>query len=890
MSEGSVEVTSETVTFLFTDIEGSTRLLQTLGVAAWSDVLETETRLVVGAAEAAGGRAFGTEGDAHFLVFSNAPAAIRAAAAAQRALETAPWPAGSPIRVRMGIHTGEVLRHGADYAGLALHRVARIAAAGHGGQVLVSATSTALVGDRIDDLVLRDLGEFRLKDLERPERIAQLAGPGLRDTFPALKTLDLAPNNLPTQLTTFVGRAEIAVARALLGATRLLTLTGPGGTGKTRLSIALASEVMDDHPDGVWFVPLAAVTDPELVAPAIATAVGLVADPTRSPLERVAAHFAGRRALLVLDNFEQVVDAAPVVAELLRAAPRLTVVVSSRAALRISGEQEFAVPPLSLPEPGVEHDPERLMASEAVRLFLERATAVRPDLTLTGDNGPAIADVVRRLDGLPLAIELAAARVRILPPRAIASRLDDRLGLLVGGARDLPARQRTLRGAIEWSHDLLDPIERRLFARLGVFVGGGRLDTAEGVCSDSELGVAVLDGTASLAEQSLLRVIEDAHADARFLMLETIREFAVERLEASAESAALRDRHASAYLELAREMAPRLYTSERRVWLDRFEEDHDNLRAAIAWRMATGDVVAVAELLLAMWRFWQSRGHVLEGRMRAGQVLSMGGFDDAPLRTRIEVLEVAGGLAYWAGDIAAAHTHYQAQLALARELGDDATLANTLYNAGFAPLPVYQQDAWAESIGDLSEPIVDEALAIWRRLGDASGLARGTWMLGELKLFQRDYAAADGHYTEAIGRFEALGDDFGGSWAYFTRGIARAQDHPDAAIVDLRAALQRFRAAGELPGMAFVALAASAIVHEAGDPLKAQRLLGIGTRFREDSGAFLAALTPPGYYLSLDPAPDTDALRPVYDEGYALARDAAIDVLAADLAEPLPAR
>ena len=547
-----------------------------------------------------------------------------------------------------------------------------------------------------DGLSLRDLGEFRLKDLERPERIAQLVGPGLRETFPALRSLDLAPNNLPTQLTTFVGRAEIAEARRLLGGTRMLTLTGPGGTGKTRLSIALAAEVMDEHPDGVWFVPLAAVVDPELVAPAIATAVGLIADPTRRPLERVTEYFASRRALLVLDNFEQVVDAAPVVAELLRAAPRLTVIVSSRAALRISGEQEFAVPPLSLPEPGSEGDPERLVGSEAVRLFLERAMAVRPDLTLTAENGPAIADIVRRLDGLPLAIELAAARVRILPPQSIARRLDDRLSLLVGGARDLPARQQTLRGAIEWSHDLLDPVHRRLFARLGVFAGSGRLDTAEHVCSDAELGMEVLDGAASLAEQSLLRVIEDAHADARFLMLETIREFAIERLEASAESATLRDRHAMAYLELARDMAPRLYTRERRVWLDRFEDDHDNLRAAIAWRMATGDVEAVADLLLAMWRFWQSRGHLAEGRMRADQVLAMPGYVTAPVATRIAVLEVAGGLSYWAGDIAAAHKHYFEQVRLARELGEPGVLANALYNAGFAPLPVYDDRAWAD--------------------------------------------------------------------------------------------------------------------------------------------------------------------------------------------------
>jgi tetratricopeptide (TPR) repeat protein len=491
------------------------------------------------------------------------------------------------------------------------------------------------------------------------------------------------------------------------------------------------------------------------------------------------------------------------------------------------------------------------------------------------------------LDGLPLALELAATRVKLFSPAALLARLQDRLTLLVGGARDLPARQQTLRGAIEWSHDLLDPSQRRLFARLGVFAGSGRLDTAEHVCADTGLGMEVLDGTASLAEQSLLRVIEDAHADARFLMLETIREFAIERLEASAESASMRDRHATAYLALANEMAPRLYTAERRVWLDRYEDDHDNFRAAIAWRMATGDVVALAEQLLGMWRFWQSRGHLAEGRMRADQALAMPGFGGAPLATRIAVLEVAGGLAYWAGDIAAAHQHYFAQVRLARELGEPATLANSLYNAAFAPLPVYDDRAWADSIRDLSEGLVHEAIALWERGGDASGLARGTWMLGELRLFQRRYQEADGYYTQAIERFVGQGDDFGAAWAYFTRGIARAELRPAEALVDLRAGLERFRAAAELPGMAFVALASAAIVNEAGDRVTAQRLLGLGTRFREESGAFLAALTPPGYYLSLDPVPADDALRSVYDEGYALDREAAIDVLWKRLGEPL---
>jgi tetratricopeptide (TPR) repeat protein len=300
--------------------------------------------------------------------------------------------------------------------------------------------------------------------------------------------------------------------------------------------------------------------------------------------------------------------------------------------------------------------------------------------------------------------------------------------------------------------------------------------------------------------------------------------------------------------------------------------------------MATGDVEAVADLLAAIWRFWQSRGHVQEGRARADQVLAMPGFEAAPLPTRIAVREVAGGLGYWAGDIVSTHTHYREQVRLARQLGDPSTLANALYNAGFAPIPALDNEEWAASIRDLAEPLITEAIAIWEREGDEAGIARGTWMLGELKLFQQANEEADEHYTLALDRFARLGDDFGAAWAYFTRGVARAERRPDEAIADLREALERFRAAGELPGVAFIALAAAPILERAGDHVGAQRLLGVGVHFREDSGAQLAALSPPGFSLGVDPVPADDPLRPAYEEGYALPRDAAIELLRGILA------
>ncbi|MFL5756675.1 MAG: ATP-binding protein [Chloroflexota bacterium] len=877
---------SATVTFVFTDIEGSTRMLQRLGDAAYHEVLESETAIVTDAAVAEGGRDFGSEGDAHFLAFPSAPAALRAAARIQRDLAVYRWPDGVDVRIRIGIHTGDVIVVGDDYAGLAVHHVARVAAVGHGGQVLVSAATAGLVHGATGELGLRDLGVHGLRDFPDGEHLFQLTGPSLEPEFPPLRTVEQAPNNLPTQLTSFVGRAEVNAATELLRNTRLLTLTGPGGTGKTRLSIAVATETMAEFPDGVWFVALASVTDPTLVAPAIATAVGLVVDASRTPLDRVTDYFRTRRALIVLDNFEQVLDAARDVAGLLAAAPALRVIVSSRAPLRISGEQEFPVPPLSLPDAGSHDDPEALARSEAVRLFVDRARAVRPDFALTEANASSVAEIVRRLDGLPLAIELAAARVRILSPQAISTRLADRLGLLIGGGRDLPERQRTLRGAIEWSHDLLEPPQRLLFARLGVFVGTGPLETAEVVCGPSdELGIDVLDGTTSLAEQSLVRVVEDVHADPRFLMLETIREYAAERLGALGETEDLRDRHARAYLALAREMANHLFAADRKIWLDRFEEDHDNFRAALAWRIERGDCEGAADLLAAVWRFWQQRGHVAEGRARATQVLAMTSWPSTPPLARIRALDVAGGLAYWAGDITEAHAHYSEQVAVARAAGDRAELANGLYNLAFAPGPSRNSDEWATMLRQRSIAIAEEAVDIWRELGDEPGIARGLWTVGESSLFIGDAEKANAYYTEALEIFERIGNDFGAAWAYYTRGIGRGVLGELApAVDDFRAALTRFDRAGDLAGMTFVIMSVAPIYVAAGEAERGHRFGGIGRRLQEDSGANLVALNPSEWFGSLEPDPTDPLLSRAWTDGYAVDRTAAVAEIVGALA------
>jgi predicted ATPase/class 3 adenylate cyclase len=497
------ELPTGTVTFLFTDIEGSTRLLQGLG-ERWQPVLEDHNRFLRHAIRDAGGIDLRTEGDAFFAVFQSAPAAVAAVAAAQRALAAHPWPEDAQVRVRMGLHTGEGAVGGDDYVGLDVHRAARIAATGHGGQVLVSSTTAELVGGGLPDgMDLRDLGEHRLKDLARPERIFQLTVDGLPAEFPPIRSLE-TPTNLPVQRTSFVGRErEVARVKELLRGPGLLTLTGPGGSGKTRLAIQAARTLLDDYPDGVFLTELGPITDPLLVPATIANAVGIKTEGVRPVMDTLTEQLRDREMLIVLDNFERVLPSAPAVGELLDAGPRLRMLATSREPLHVAGEKELAVPPLALPDPDAAASPDDLLRTEAVGLFVQRATAVDPEFHLTDENAEAVADLCRRLDGLPLAIELAASRVKLLSPQAILERLEHRLELLTGGPVDVPARQRTLREAIGWSHDLLDEAERTLFRRLSVFAGGWTLDSAEAV-ADSKGGLDVIELLGSLLDKSLV--------------------------------------------------------------------------------------------------------------------------------------------------------------------------------------------------------------------------------------------------------------------------------------------------------------------------------------------------------------------------------------------------
>ncbi|HJT56397.1 MAG TPA: protein kinase [Ktedonobacteraceae bacterium] len=528
-----------TVTLLFTDIEGSTRLLQRLG-ERYARVLAECRQVLRSVFQEWNGFEVDTQGDAFFVVFARASDAVLAVADAQRALAKYSWPTDEPVRVRMGLHTGEPSRTPEGYVGMDVHRAARIMSAAHGGQVLLSqATATLVEQDLPDDMSLRDLGEHRLKDLGRPRHLFQLVISGLPADFPRLKTLDTYQHNLPVQLTPFIGREqELSTVQGLLRRedVRLLTLTGPGGMGKTRLGLQVAAELSDRFTDGVFFVNLAPISNPALVMSTIAQTLNMREVTGQPWLERLREELQQKQMLLLLDNFEQIVSAAGEVVELLAACPQLKVLVTSREVLHVRAESEFPVPPLALPDAKHLSDLAALSHNAAVALFLQRAQAIKPDFQLTNANARAIIEICARLDGLPLAIELAAARVKLLPPQALLTRLDQRLEVLTGISRDVPERQQTLRNTIAWSYNLLDVTEQWLFRHLSVFPDGCTLQAVEAFCAALEKGDGqTMDRVASLIDKSLLQQIEQEDQEPRLLMLETIREYGMERLRANGE-------------------------------------------------------------------------------------------------------------------------------------------------------------------------------------------------------------------------------------------------------------------------------------------------------------------------------------------------------------------
>ena len=854
--------TAGTRTFLFSDIEGSTRLLDELGREAYTTVLERHAALLRAAIAAHGGHEEGTEGDSFFVVFDSAVEALTAAVEAQRALAAEPWPPGVAVNVRMGLHAGEASSSAAGLVGIDVNRAARIAAAAHGGQIVVSEAVRGLVSPGLDaGISLRSLGSHRLKDLREPQPLSQVVADGLRMDFPPLRSLDARPNNLPTQLTSFVGRErELTEAGALLETNRLVTLTGPGGTGKTRLSLQVAANAAERYPDGIFFVALETVREPALVASRIASAIGLSESGNR-PADVVLREWLGsKHVLFVLDNFEQVVAAGPIVADLLRDAPGLSALITSRAALHISGEQEYPVPGLptppdlslltslelaSLPAEARTVDAASLSTYESVRLFIARATAVRPDFRVTNENAPAVAAIAARLHGMPLAIELAAARIKLFSPEALRTRLEDQLGLLSSGARDLPERQQTLRGAIAWSYDLLDEGHRRLLDRLSVFEGGIDLGAAETVCGPtSELGVDVVDGLVALADQSLIRTVETS-GEPRFAVLDTIKAYAAEQLAARGEAAEITHRHAAWFLALAQRIAPELAGADQRRLLDQLELEQDNIRAVLDRASAEGDAATAIGLAHAVWRFWQKRGHLYQARRRLDAMAAEPWSRSDP-RLRARLMEALGGVCWWQADIRGMRAAYREAVKLWRGLDDKAELANALYNYTFVfsvpedpTQPPENLDPDGEG-GRASE----EAFALYEELGDEHGQGNVLWGRGNTKYFSEQTDAGIQDFRDALEKFRRAGDRTMEAWSlHMVGGALLRQRRIDEARPLLREALRHFLVAGDAAGMTMIIddLSAEALADD--KPERAARLWGAGRALAKATGATLASYT-----------------------------------------------
>lgn len=714
------ELPGGTVTFLFTDIVGSTKLWEREPDAAHRAMVRHD-RIFEQRVEESGGRVVHPrgEGDSRFAVFRRASDALVASAAFQQGLHAEPWPITNRLQVRVALHTGEAEIRAEDYYGSAVNRCARLRSIAHGGQVLLSESTYDLVRDNLPPpLTIRDLGLHRLKDLIRPEHVYQLVHPDLPCDFPPPTSLDQHPHNLPVQPTPIVGRERevAALCRWLRDPhVHLLTLTGSGGTGKTRLALQVAAEVLEHFEDGVYFVPLAALREPGLVNSTIGHTLGQKESAGVSSQVTVQEQIGAKHMLLVLDNFEQVVEAAPNVAELLATCPKLNVLVTSRIALHIRAEHEVPVPPLSLPERKPPPHVDTLSQYGAVQLFIERAQAVNPGFTLTHENAPSVAEICARLDGLPLAIELAAARVKMFPPRALLARLGSRLKLLTGGARDLPERHRTLRNTIAWSYELLNEGGRAFFRRLAVFAGGCTMEAAEAVCSPSaDSSVDALDDMAALLNNSLLRQ-EDQNGEPRFLMLETIREYGLELLAERGEDEAVSRRHALYFLAYAERAEPHLLRADQVEWLDGLETEHGNLRAAMEWALRNHQVEIALRLSSALWPFWVFHGYVEEGWEHLSETLAQTNANNFPLaRAKIQV--AAGAVAYFRGDHVQAAALCSAGLPVCRAAGEKGLtgislglLGNLSFYHGNLDQAMIQ---WEESLGLARESRSDWLAAV----------------------------------------------------------------------------------------------------------------------------------------------------------------------------------
>ena len=807
---------------MFSDIEGSTRLLTQLGVH-YGEALSVQRSIMREEITRRHGTEIGTGGDSFFVVFTSATDAVGAALAAQRRLASYDWPDGAKVRVRMGLHTGQPTRHEGDYVGMDVHRAARIASSAHGGQVLMSATTAQLVSDRSAELQLKDLGWHRLKDIPEPERILQLVAKDLPQDFPAPKSLG-TPTNLPPALTPIIGRdgelAEITSQFTHAGA-RLITLTGPGGSGKTRLAIAVADRLGSSRADGVYFVPLAMAKTADVMWSTIAETLGIVGEGRTPPT--FFEHIAERDMLLVLDNLEQLTDAPAVVSELLAHAPQLAILATSRRPLHVTGEYQHPVPPLEIPALNLSAREAELWG--AVGLFLHRAQMVRPNFQLTDDNVADVIAICVRLDGMPLAIELAAARTKLLAPHAILSRLDRSLEL--GGAElDRPSRQRTLRQTIAWSFDLLTADQQRFFRQLGAFGGSGDLNAVAAV---TETPADPLDEVADLVDMSLVRIFEDRDGEPRVDLLQTVRAFARECLEAAGEWESTARKHAEHYLALIAELAPRLRTSEYLTARDRIESELDNLRAALEWSLQEnpdrGDANVGFRLCQELAWFWYACGYPQEGRRwleRATKRVSGEGPEE------IAVLHGLGVILLQQGDSEKARQLLSRCLGYWRGQGDDSQTAKELNSLAIAYRNVDDHDQ--------ARALFTEGISLAERSGDTGRLAALLSNLGILETDVGAPAAAIDMFNRALALDRELEDGWAIACDRVNLAAARIRaGHIDAAYRELREVSPDALAVNDIDLTIGLIEQLAMLWGESGDIRRSARLFGTSEAMREEA-------------------------------------------------------
>ncbi len=858
------ELPTGTVTFMFTDVAGSTRLVRQLGDEVFARVLQRHHDLVRAVLGDHQGVEVATEGDSFFAVFEDVPEAIAAATELMRALSAEEWEQDVDLAVRLGLHTASAVLGGDNYVGVDVHRAARISASAHGGQVVLSAVTARLAGDRLPaGTEMVELGKYRLADLPEAESLFQLSIDGLPSDFPPPHAADTT-SRLPTPLNEFVGRGrELEQGATMMREHRLVTLTGPGGTGKTRLSIELARMLESEFEDGGFFVPLSTIHDVELIPTAILGELGLTTAGNVDPTEHLTRYLADKQVLLVLDNFEQLLEGASLVAKLLGSAPDLKLIVTSRAPLRITGEREFPVPPLPVPTAGeVSVDDADRWAG--VQLFARRAAAVRPDFELTAGNVATISSIASRLDGLPLAIELAASRMRSLTPELILQRLDNRL--LSSASSDLPARQQTIVDAIGWSYDLLEEPTRHLFEACSVFAGSFALTEAETVCRPGEGGIDVLDGLVVLVENSLL-VQTETSGEPRFRMLTVIREYGYAALTTRGGEDEMQERHADAYLEVAESARAELLTSRQGHWLQRLTLDHDNMRAALDWATRNGHADVALRLVGALWRFWQIRGHLQEGKQRTESALALEGGDP---RSRAAALTALAGILYWQGRWEETIDPYSEALALYRECGDEREVAEALYNMSF---PI----AFG---GDYERvrKLLEESLEISERVGWRVGVGRAYWGFSNFAGFKQMWDDQIEYSQRAAEEFEVLDRPFDLGWALFLIGYAHQhKGEPEEARRHLLQSMELFSTVLDVSALTLIFEVLAVVSVMEGDGPTAARLGGAAHRLKADTGVAIGDVSFNEYpELNDFLAKADEATMKMYEEGYGLGIDEAI--------------